>query len=247
MFPEGYDLVVICYIILSLSALSTIACQFTKSVASHGKVFDANSRSWLMVVPKRWFLHFYIIGMATAISVIYLYGFSYPLGLLLLHILRRCYECLFVHVWGMNSKMYLTGYLVGIFHYLLLPWNFTTNSIFAKSLMLQNAGILLCLYAQYEQHMHHRILAKLRLQHPETTYILPSGRWFDYIGSPQYLAEIGIYFSFLCIIQTKGAAALLIWVVTNQSLNAIWTHKWYLLHFEEYKAQNRKALIPFLF
>jgi 3-oxo-5-alpha-steroid 4-dehydrogenase 3 / polyprenol reductase len=248
MTPKSLDeCLIVSYIFLSLSTLSTITCQLTKSIASHGKVFDTTSISWLISVPKRWFLHFYVIGVSTTILATCLHGLSYSLALLLLHNLRRYYECRFVHVWRGNSKMYVTGYLAGILHYLLLPWNFTVSSLLAPSLILQMVGVLLCLYSQYEQHMHHRILAKLRLQHPRTNYILPSGRWFEYLGSPQYLAEIGIYLSFLFLIQTKSAAALLFWVVANQSLNAFWTHKWYLLHFEEYKAQNRKALIPYIF
>ena len=42
---------------------------------------------------------------------------------------------------------------------------------------------------RYEQHMHQRLMANLRLQQSKRRYVLPTGRWFDVIGSPQILDE----------------------------------------------------------
>lgn len=241
------DLLIAIYLVLTSSAWSTTIVGVVRNLSSHGKTFEAISIS--ISVPKKWFLHFYVVGFIYSLAVFVLNGtYSFAALILLIHVSRRCYECLYIHAWRPDSKMHLVAYIVGLVHYVVLPWNFTIPTLPQScDLPMQVLGAMICLYAQYEQHMHHRLLAKLRREHPSCRYVLPTGRAFEWIGSPQYLAEIVIYIGFLLLLQSKGAAALLLWVTSNQVLNAWWAHEWYLNQFDDYKKQKRKALIPYLF
>ncbi len=201
-----------------------------------------------VVLPKQWFLHFYLVGIVSTLSVlVFVNAISFAAPFIVVQVMRRCYECLYIHAWRTDSKMYLPAYAVGLLHYIVLPWNLVISSTKqTHSITLNVMGAVLCLYAQSQQHLHHCLLAKLRQGQSSNRYQLPAGLWFDFIGSPQYLAEIFIYAGFLLMIQTRGAAALLLWVASNQTLNAWRTHTWYLENFDEYKKQNRKALIPYV-
>lgn len=53
------------------------------------------------------------------------------------HLLRRIYECLFVHHWSESARMPIILYLFGMVHYLFVPWSllpscllYNTNNIF---------------------------------------------------------------------------------------------------------------------
>ena len=237
------------YLALTLSTWWSTSTAYLRTLSSHGKTFESNDGFVSLALPKQWFLHFYLVGMVSSLLVVvFMNIISCVAPFVVFQILRRCYECLYIHAWRADSKMYLPAYAVGLAHYILLPWNLvisTANQ--TRSTTLHVVGAVLCVYAQYQQHLHHCLLAKLRQGQSTELYLLPSGRWFNFIGSPQYLAEILIYTSFLLMMQTKGVAALLLWVASNQTLNAWRTHKWYLDHFDDYKKQKRKALIPYLF
>ena len=76
----------------------------------------------------------------------------------------------------------------------------TDNDTIRKLLII--CGTALCIWSQYEQHLHHVILAKLRTSNSRpipVTYRLPQGRWFQYVSSPHYLAEIMIYIGFILL------------------------------------------------
>ncbi len=97
-------------------------------------------------------------------------------SLLLIHLARRCRECLFVHEWRPSSKMHIAGFLLGVGHYILLPLVFVdskrvcnntsksdkSTSSSKTDWMIAAIGILTCLAAQYQQYRHHVYLAELR-------------------------------------------------------------------------------------
>lgn len=241
------------YISWILATYLSTAVDTLRDLASSGKTVDeTKAATWhgRFQVPKQWFLHFYVIGIVSSLLVL---SFSDNWKIecvapMLLQVVRRCYECCFVHVWKAESKMHLPAYVVGLLHYVILPFNFIgTNG--DDNDVLRLVGILLCVYAQYEQDAHHCILAQLRHSSSNQTqrYHLPHGRWFQYIGSPQNLAEILIYLSFVMMLQSLPALALFLWVTSNQVVTAVRTHEWYMRHFDEYKKQQRRALIPFVF
>jgi 3-oxo-5-alpha-steroid 4-dehydrogenase 3 len=199
------------YLLLSLVALASRYLPSLKEVASHGKTLlnnqqqrrhsANNSSRWL--VSKRWYVHFYLMGLCSVGLVQYAAGrlslsdeessasmqyFASPIfaarTLLVLHLCRRIYECLFVQQYSeQSSKMHILGYALGMGHYLVLPlvfWNISADSRENRHRLLYRANripmgnnvsrllpllilILSNLWMQNEQYRHHLILARLRL------------------------------------------------------------------------------------
>ena len=291
----------IVYVLLSLMAVASLAIPFLNELSLHGKSRSLTTTaadtpsptskpSWYheilhgeaFLVPKRLFLHFYVTGIVSLI-VYYVYITSLDdetkqsgvtLSLLLIHLARRCWECLFVHEWRPSSKMHIAGYVLGVGHYILLPLVFVDSRVCNTSKTLESKthqsttdwlvaaiGTLTCLAAQYQQYRHHVYLAELRHVTcnggSETTkYKIPSKGWFQYVSCPHYLAEIIIYMSFVIILSSSSSLGiqsnykcitLVLWVATNLCVSALKSHDWYLLHYPEYASFNRKAIIPFIF
>ena len=180
--------------------------------------FVASNEEFL--VNKRLFLHFYGAGIVFTIAL-WIIGQEgverkdipelqhVPVVLLLLHLCRRAYECIYVHAWG-NGRMHIGGYILGLLHYAFVPFvvvdldwccgkDNTVEYQPSKIAMFQIAlGALLCCYGQAQQHAHHKILADLRKggERSLEQYSIPSGRWFSYVSCPHYFAEILIYAAF---------------------------------------------------
>eukprot|EP00978_Attheya_sp_CCMP212_P002387 scaffold4890_cov57-Attheya_sp.AAC.1 len=93
----------------------------------------------------------------------------------------------------------------------------THDTSWKKRLVIALGALMLGLVGQYEQHLHHVILANLRKRANQTTisrtvpskssgetkgnhYAIPIGRGFDYVSCPHYLAEICIYISFYLLL-----------------------------------------------
>ncbi|KAM7263385.1 hypothetical protein ACFE04_001068 [Oxalis oulophora] len=98
-------------------------------------------------------------------------------------------------------------------------------------------GTAIFLWGWIHQHRCHAILGSLR-EHKDQVdkYVVPRGDWFELVSSPHYLAEIVLYFGLLI---ASGGQDLTIWllfvfVVTNLTIAAVETHKWYLSKFEDY-------------
>lgn len=174
----------------------------------------------MFLVNKRLFLHFYVAGLIfTATlwtigqegvprkSILELHRL--PVVLLLIHLCRRLYECVYVHAWG-NGKMHVGGYFLGLLHYAFVPFIVVdadwccgkVNAVEYQSLKTTYQmvlGALLCCYGQEQQHAHHKILAQLRKGGARSSleqYSIPSGRWFSYVSCPHYFAEVLIYAAF---------------------------------------------------
>ena len=123
--------------------------------------------------------------------------------------------------------------------------------------LLRPILVLLCLWAQYQQHRHHVLLAGLR-GHPKkgtcSKYSSPVGGWFEYISCPHYLAEILIYVSFSLLLECEETLPngnrhwlMLLFVTVNLAVSSRQSHEWYRRNFRDYDKLGRKALIPFLY
>lgn len=183
------------------------------TVTHSSKSEKQRSNSWLLkswqsflygsefLVNKKFFLHFYIAGLLSLCLFLYdaykhkdengmhnLCSCEWPaIFLLLIHLLRRSYECICVHRYSQNSKMHLAGYICGMFHYTFLPFILLNvngcccefaqngNAKIAKIVfdntqhencigisLYQFVYIILCLWGQLEQYYHHQILSNLR-------------------------------------------------------------------------------------
>ena len=128
-------------------------------------------------------------------------------------------------------------------------------------------GMGLFVYASYQQHQAHRILANLR-QSPAidkassenvslhldrknnvrlSSYSIPYGSWFQYVASPHYFAEILIYTSFLIMdFHQITRWCVWAWVVVNLAITARQTWYWYegWVGKEKWNKFRRAILIP---
>lgn len=131
------------YILLILIGIASVFTPFLQDVSSHGKIRSRSSKSTefktvslnianhpALLLPKRFFRHFYITGLISMFVCIYLANTNgstpstFSLMLLFLHLSRRIFECFYVHQWKDSSRMHVLGYLLGVCHYLWLPLMF---------------------------------------------------------------------------------------------------------------------------
>ena len=289
------DNIVTIYATLIAFALLSQVGSVLQGMVRHGKLRDirqppkTNRRhvlTWIAegdfwMVKKQRFLHFYILGAVTLVAVRMATATSEPVwssrtaaqGLLLLHIIRRVYECLYVHQWRSTSVMHLSIYVLGLLYYALLPFIFCrfdcggpqtsysyllikVSGLFSRliQMSIQIASFALCLYAQHQHARHHLILANLRRDDPSdkssspssSTYRLPEGGWFQWVACPHYLAEILFYVGLAGLLQ-DGARGMVIvaWVVISLTLNAWQSQRWYEQKIPGYAKLNRKAIFPY--
>jgi len=92
------------------------------------------------------------------------------------------------------------------------------------------------------------ILRNLRSTNPspdDPRYKIPYGGGFKFVSCPQYLGEVLSFTGFAIMTWNLGAVFVLAMTAANLIPRAMYTHKWYKKHFEDYPS-NRKAIIPFL-
>lgn len=249
-----------------LKELSSHGKTSTKKNTIEKNTLPTPSWCW---ISKRRFVHFYLVGIiSTVVTTVYHYNcclkarrdqrFETVLYdetllsrvtaviLLVIHVCRRAYECLYIQQYSDDSsKMHIAGYTLGVGYYLVLPLVFWDIDVTYSSAVLDGNSYshdenhsfgfnsimtilivgmsVLNLWLQYEQHMHHIILADIRRilvvedvkKFDDTTnddckhtlpkhqnYSLPPyRRWFRFVLSPHYLAEILLYLSFALILE----------------------------------------------
>jgi 3-oxo-5-alpha-steroid 4-dehydrogenase 3 len=200
-------------------------------------------------IPKSYFLHFYLIGLIINL-IFFLFHLSFFLLFIIfiLHLSRRLYECLYIHKY--HSKITISHYFFGLIHYpcvgltIIIDYKYSYSNInFSRYFF----ALFLFFNASYIQYNVHLTLAKLA-RCPNEIYPIPNGYWlFNYFSCPNYLAEILIYISFfIASHRTSAMAALIVWVFVNQSLSALFNHRWYCRYYKELYPSNRCALIPFI-
>ncbi|KAI7841967.1 hypothetical protein COHA_004494 [Chlorella ohadii] len=115
---------------------------------------------------------------------------------------------------------------------------------------LQLAGAALFLAGNALQWHSHWLLARLggKAKGRGPTYKIPRGGAFELVSCPHYLGEVVIYAGLALALAGQRVTAwlMLLWVVSNLSLAAGMTHRWYRQHFKTYPAR-RRALFPLLF
>jgi 3-oxo-5-alpha-steroid 4-dehydrogenase 3 / polyprenol reductase len=222
-------------------------------------------------VPKSWFAHLYIIGTLMTLCTLWQYHSAAPkieiftLWLFLLHCTRRLLECWYVSNFG-QSRVHVSGYLVGIFHYLLVPVSLLSSAdgggtqvpespslslslSLSLHLLSRLTAVFAFLSANYFQHKYHKILRSSKFIHGAKQYVFPQGGLFDYVCCPHYTCEICIYVCFFCLVSQKSTFALLVWVVSNLSVVAQVNLTWYKERFpaEAGLLRDWKCCIPFVY
>ena len=279
------------YATLSVTALASVVNPWLAALAAHGKTrldgrrdnehvkYKASPSQGLfrfiesLVVPKRFFWHFYVVGLLALGACVWLspshkhdYQTLVLVMMIAIHLSRRWLECLLVHAWRAESRMHLAGYCLGLLHYLLLPFVFCNvgschdndhafDIAGTTAIAVSLVALLLNVWAQYQQHRHHVLLASLRRAPATNTTTSsrsvsspysgpPRQAWFHFVACPHYLAEILIYASLVLAQPTTRSLALLVWVAVNLTVSARSNHAWYLANVPGYKERNLCIIVP---
>uniref|UniRef100_A0A8C9B857 Polyprenal reductase n=1 Tax=Phocoena sinus TaxID=42100 RepID=A0A8C9B857_PHOSS len=179
-------------------------------------------------VPKRYFSHFYIISVLWN-------------GFLL---------------WSLTQSLFVGAPFPNWLHHLL---RILGAAQFRGGELALSAFLVLCFYVSvFSNAMIHvvqycfglvcYVLVGLSGVVIHCNHRIPFGDWFEYVSSPNYLAELMIYISMAV---TSGFHNLTWWLVVtyvffNQALSAFLSHKFYKSKFVSYP-KHRKAFLPFLF
>ncbi|KAK9876688.1 hypothetical protein WA026_014067 [Henosepilachna vigintioctopunctata] len=180
--------------------------------------------------------------------------------LLNLQIGRRYYETHYVSIFGRNSKINFTHWLIGITYYPMVILalisetpNFTNSELQIARLsdvgIIDFLAIFIFMWAWWHQHVCTAILANLRKTKKSIVddYKLPMGDWFQYFSSPHYIAEIIMYVA-LTTFQWQSTTwwFVMLWIFSNQIESILLSHWWYQETFQDFPT-NRKALIPCIY
>lgn len=200
-------------------------------------------------IPKSYFLHFYLIGLVINL-ILFLFHLSFFLLFILfiLHLFRRLYECLYIQKYTSNINFF--SYLFGLIQYpcigltIIIDYKYSYTNI---NILKYFFALILFFNASYIQYNIHLTLANLK-RYENEIYPIPNGYWlFNYLTSPNYIAEIFIYISFfIASHRTSAMASLIIWVFVNQTLSALLNHRWYRRYYKQLYPTKRCALIPFI-
>ncbi|XP_073896096.1 polyprenal reductase isoform X21 [Macaca fascicularis] len=128
----------------------------------------------------------------------------------------------------------------------------TGKNVLMQARWFHILGMMMFIWSSAHQYKCHVILGNLRKNKAgvviHCNHRIPFGDWFEYVSSPNYLAELMIYVSMAV---TFGFHNFTWWlVVTNvffsQALSAFLSHQFYKSKFVSYP-KHRKAFLPFLF
>jgi len=190
------------------------------------------------------------------------------LTLATVHVWRRMYEVIYVNA-PSKATINIFHYVMGFLHYscvglgivshapgLLRPHSFhfegEHQSIKWVHIQLQLSnitflhvvGATLFIWARKHQAIASQLLARTKRE-SKTGYGIPYGDWFNLVSCPHYTAECLLYISLAMILGPNHTTGLFIcfWVVVNQTILALMSHRWYKQNFPNY---SKKAIIPFI-
>ncbi|XP_066141482.1 polyprenol reductase [Euwallacea fornicatus] len=186
--------------------------------------------------------------------------------LMTIQVYRRLYDTQKISVFGNNSKLNLTHYVIGLIHYpgVILailseaPLFANSPSTIAEApinllstTLSDKIAVLIFWLAWKHQFICTKILANLRKDKNGNTvnseYKLPQGDWFDYLTAPHQTTEIVMYCCITWILWSNITWFFIFtWVLANQIETILLSHWWYQEKFEDFP-KTRKALIPFLY
>jgi len=193
-----------------------------KSLTAHGKQREADLG---YSGPKSWFSHFYIVALASAVTLHY-----FDLGWLTftLHSLRRLLEQSWLFPSRSGSRMHVLAYLLGLAFYPLLAVSFWGAN--RQQSWPWWCWLLFSLFS-LSQFLSHRHLYHLRVA-GQGEYSLPTAFPFRLILCPHYLAEVLIY----CLWSLEPGGLCLqmcaVFVAVSLAMNALNQRKWYQSHFK---------------
>ncbi|XP_043579745.1 uncharacterized protein LOC122566489 isoform X2 [Bombus pyrosoma] len=181
--------------------------------------------------------------------------------LLTLHCWKRFYETHFVSIFS-DNMMNISHYLMGYIHYLGtlvciigesdgFVEGSQGNFSWRRITYLQLICAIICVLSSYVQLRTNFILSNLRYDKDRkitsTAYKIPHGGLFEYISGALQFTEIIIYILLSIILwQSTNFHYITLWVIINQTVTAVLTHKWYIQTFKNYP-MSRRILLPYIF
>lgn len=109
---------------------ATLSTFFSSNGAKRAALKSLIKLAQSYTVPKRWFTWFYVVGSVVNISAALIaHGAGYPTwtfvlqALYQIHLIRRTLECLLIHKWSKEARMPVHLWIMGIVHYLCVPWS----------------------------------------------------------------------------------------------------------------------------
>lgn len=264
IIDHSAEFIIFVWILLSIGALLVFSFPGVSCFGKHGKRLSVNRmksqsmngvKVWgilsdirNLLAPKSWFSHMYLVGMVVGGGCMYFSPFNLPLGLFVLHGLRRYLECLYMTSYG-ESKMHLAGYMCGLVHYVFAPLSLSVLTLGGVSApaghYLMAGGCVLFFWSFSQQCYHHYILYKLK---NKGSYCVPVGGLFQYVCCPHYTTEILLYMSF-CVMQpnNRPVLAMCIWVTINLCVVGDSQYKWYIDKFDGNEIPpNWRRIVPFV-
>lgn len=261
--------------ILQFYIMELAPCTIMNALTMHGKLGSfivSDNKLQFLMVPKSFFVYFYLLGFLLSVCLItYLVNVYFVAEILQtvtavvlfsIHCWRRYLECLYITAYG-DSKVHALYWLGGMGHYILVNTTFLVAALEERqrAVGLSESSTIITAFSIYIfssilQFHSHSILHQLKLsmskkkenEYLPTTprYPLPKGGGFNYCVCPHYLAEIGIYFSFIILTNWSISSWLmLLWVICNLSYTASQHYSYYITnHSEELEKRRLSVLFP---
>ncbi|XP_069868338.1 polyprenal reductase isoform X5 [Dipodomys merriami] len=182
-------------------------------------------------VPKRYFSHFYVIAVLWNGFLLWFLVQSLFLGVPFpnwLHALLRI-------LGAAQFQVYVIG-----------------KNVLMQARWFHILGMVMFIWSSAHQYKCHVILGNLRRNKAgiviHCNHRIPFGDWFEYVSSPNYLAELMIYISMAVTFGFYNTTWWLVvtYVFFSQALSAFLSHKFYKSQFVSYP-KHRRAFLPFLF
>ncbi|KAM7539151.1 hypothetical protein Aperf_G00000055396 [Anoplocephala perfoliata] len=261
--------VALIYLLISLTTFAIIFTYKRLQVSRYWPLMSAillfgksavNSEKFsFLLVPKRWFCHFYFTGVFVSVPTLLMSLIndrSWPTEMALLivtiQVSKRLYENLFVQSFS-DSVMSVVHYIVGHYFYITMPLSIYWSDSHIK--YRGNSSLLFCSVLAITviglQHMAMLQLADIRKNTPKemhNAYRPPTGFMFTYLTCPHFALEILLYalIHFLLGLHLLPFTPTFLFVLSNQIFAGMINYTWYQNHHPEF-ASSRKALIPLVF
>ncbi|VUZ43491.1 unnamed protein product, partial [Hymenolepis diminuta] len=263
------NVVIIIYLSASLFSYFALLIskypRFSKSFPLLNSVFlfgksAMNSPTYsFLLVPKRWFCHFYFTSVFVSFttlltSITHKDNLPTEIALLVVAIqaAKRLYENLFVQIFS-ESVMSVTHYFVGHYFYLTMPLSiyWSGKSAQNKGYFMMGFYFICSMIVIMLQHIVVLQLADTRRNVPKderNTYRLPTGYMFAHVTCPHFALEISLYAIIHLILGLRRLpfTATFIFILSNQLCSGMLNHMWYQRNYPEF-ARSRNIIIPFVF
>ena len=199
------------------STVAAIFSAFPISIINrwtkHGKLVRGADDAGF--VPKKWFTHFYVYGIA----VTWLLTSRSSMGRywLLFHLWRRLVEQAVLFRSSDTSKMHVSAYLYGFLFYTAVALTVPLNPTFPVLQLLGNV-------MQFLSH-HALFMNRWTRRSEDVKKAPPDSVWFKYMNCPHYFAEMLIYAGLVEVHEVPSILCL-VFVCVSLGVNW-WNHSLY--------------------